>query len=105
MAIRHSSKFLAIKQIKMARLNRKDIPDDPGVYAIYKPNNERPLYIGRTNNLKRRIYGNHLKGNRKVSTLRRKLFKELKDEKRVTEFLETCSIRYIPLESMCEREI
>ncbi len=98
-------RFLAIEQVKMVELRRKDIPDTPGIYAVYAPNSQKPLYIGSTNNLRRRIYTNHLKGNREASTLRRKLFKELKDERSVTEFLETCSIRYISLEGMSEKEI
>jgi len=98
-------RFLAIEQVKMVELRRKDIPDSPGIYAVYAPNSQKSLYIGSTNNLRRRIYTNHLKGNREASTLRRKLFKELKDERKVTEFLETCSIRYISLEGMSEKEI
>jgi len=98
-------RFLAIERVKMIELSRKDIPNSPGIYAIYAPNSQKPLYIGSTNNLKRRIYTNHLKGDEKASTLRRKLFKELKDERRVTEFLETCSIRFVSLEDMSEKEI
>ena len=98
-------RFLAIEQVKMVELRRKEIPDSPGIYAVYTPNSQKPLYIGSTNNLRRRIYTNHLKGNREASTLRRKLFKKLKDERSVTEFLETCSIRFISLEGMSEKEI
>ena len=98
-------RFLAIEQVKMVELRRKAISDSPGIYAVYAPNSQKPLYIGSTNNLKCRIYTNHLKGNREASTLRRKFFKELKDERRVTEFLENCSIRLISLEGMSEKEI
>lgn len=98
-------RFLATEQVKMVELRRKDIPNTPGIYAIYTPNSQKPLYIGSTNNLRRRIYTNHLKGNREASTLRRKLFKKLKDERSATEFLETCSIRLISFESMSEKEI
>ena len=98
-------RFLAIEQVKMVELMRKDIPNTPGIYAIYVPNSQKPLYIGSTNNLRRRIYTNHLKGNREASTLRRKLFKKLKDERSITEFLETCLVRFISLESMSEKEI
>jgi|Deesub1362B_J571_1020462.scaffolds.fasta_scaffold00363_15 predicted GIY-YIG superfamily endonuclease len=98
-------RFLAIEQIRIAELRSKDIPDAPGIYAIYVTNSQKPIYIGSTNNLRRRIYMNHLKGNRDTSTLRRKLFKELKDERKVTELLETCSIRHISLKGMSEKEI
>ncbi len=98
-------RFLAAKLVRIAELRRRDIPDCPGIYAIYTSNDQKPLYIGSTNNLRRRIYTNHLKGNRSASTLRRKLFKELRDEKSVTEFIEACSIRFISLEGMNEKEI
>ena len=48
-------RFLTIEQVKMVELNRKDIPDSPGIYAVYAPNSQKLLYIGSTNNLKRRI--------------------------------------------------
>jgi len=98
-------RFLVTEQVKMAELSRREIPDSPGIYAIHAPKSQKPLYIGSTNNLKRRIYTNHLKGNKKASTLRNKLFKKFKDEKKVTEFLETCSIRFISLEGTSEKEI
>jgi len=98
-------RFLTVKQVKIAELRRRDIPDSPGIYAIYTSNNQKPLYIGSTNNLRRRIYTNHLKGNRQASTLRRKLFKKLGDKRNVTEFIEACLIRFISLEGMNEKEI
>ncbi len=98
-------RFLEVKQIKMAELSRISIPESPGIYAIYAPSNQKPLYIGTTNNLRRRVYTNHLRGNREASTLRRKLFKKFKDEGKITEFLETCSVRFISLEGISEKEI
>ena len=36
-------------------LSRDSIPKTPGVYAFYK--NGKPIYVGRANNIKKRIYG------------------------------------------------
>ncbi|MHA1506237.1 MAG: GIY-YIG nuclease family protein [Candidatus Asgardarchaeia archaeon] len=97
--------FLTVELIRISKLRRKEIPENPGIYAIYAPNGQELIYIGSTNNLKRRIYTNHMKGNKKASTLRRKLFKKFGSEDKVTEFLEQCFVRFLPLDGMSEKMI
>ncbi len=96
-------KFLSTDIFKVANLRRRDIPEEQGIYAIYSPENKL-VYVGSTSNLRSRIYTNHLKGNARSSTLRRKLVKRLKSEEEVSRFLESCSIRFLAVE-MSEREL
>ena len=61
-------KFLSTDIFKVANLRRRDIPEEQGIYAIYSPE-DKLVYVGSTNNLRSRIYTNHLKGNARSSTL------------------------------------
>lgn len=82
----------------LADIRRKEIPEKPGIYAIYSPKSQKLIYVESTRNLRNRIYTNHLKGNARTSTLRRKLIMRLKSEENVSRFLESCSLRFLPLE-------
>jgi len=54
-------KFLSGNKYYFSDLKPSDIPDKlPGVYAIF--NSTETLYVGRTVNLRRRLYTNHLMG-------------------------------------------
>lgn len=53
-------RFLDSKEYYFFALKPSDIPEKPGVYAIF--NAEETLYVGRTKNLRRRLYTNHLMG-------------------------------------------
>ena len=79
--------------IDASKIIRSEIPESQGLYAFYRKNSERPLYVGVTNNLRRRIWDNHLNGNRESSALREKLIKELGSENSVTTFLHNSQIR------------
>jgi len=84
-------------------LDKGNIPHESGIYAFYTSEG-KPLYVGTSKDLRRRI-GYHLTGNASNSTLRRKLIKNLKNEKAVTDFLENCTIRYLPLPDIEERKL
>ena len=44
-------------------LTPSDLPEKmPGVYAIFDEDHHEVLYVGRTKNLRRRLYTNHLHG-------------------------------------------
>ncbi len=89
--------FISSEMFELATLRRKDIPGKQGIYAIYSPESKL-VYVGSTSNLRSRIYTNHLKGNVRSSTLRRKLIKRLKSEEEVSRFLESCSIRFLAID-------
>ena len=45
------------------------------VYAIYDKNTGETLYVGRTKKLRRRLYTNHLQGNKSTARLKNILLK------------------------------
>lgn len=59
---------------KVAELTSADIPVEPGVYAWYRSG--RLFYVGESHRgLRSRLWGNHLRGNARGSTLRNKVAK------------------------------
>src|ERR1035438_3163295 len=50
--------------LEYSKLKPSEIPENSGVYLISYGNdeNEVPYYIGRTKNLRQRLYNNHLMG-------------------------------------------
>lgn len=88
-------------------LTPSKIPADIcGVYVIRQISNGKALYIGRTINLRRRIYTNHLQGN--ISTARLK--KYIIDDGTVPNLdvaklwiKENCFFQYIELSDSMER--
>ena len=54
--------ILSAPEYPFAGIKPSLIPDDPGVYIIRLQNSGETLYVGRTKNLRQRIYNNHLHG-------------------------------------------
>lgn len=50
-----------------------DIPKAPGVYVIYDKRMDAIIYVGRTKNLRRRLLGEHMRGNVRGSHFRKAL--------------------------------
>lgn len=95
----------ALKQLTQGRsLHFKDIkpsilPEKSGVYliSVNKNNNEEPYYIGRTKNIKQRLYYNHLMGRTTNAHLKRYLVsqKECKNPEEAKQFIRKyCSVRW-----------
>lgn len=57
-----AERFLDSKRICFAELKPSDLPENPGVYAIFRKDTGENLYVGRTKNLRQRLYNNHLHG-------------------------------------------
>lgn len=55
-------RILAAPKYPFADIKPSLIPDDPGVYIIRLQDSGETLYVGRTKNLRQRIYSNHLHG-------------------------------------------
>jgi excinuclease UvrABC nuclease subunit len=82
------------------------LPRKGGVYRIVENGSDGTLYVGQSTNLRSRIYGRHLGGSKRVSTLRRKLLRDgdLADEAAVSEFLaRECRVQYLEIEDERER--
>lgn len=55
-------RFLAGKKTLFADVKPSDIPEEKGVYTIFDKDTGEALYVGRTKNLRQRLYNNHLHG-------------------------------------------
>ncbi len=92
----------------VAELSAADIPVEPGVYAWYRRG--RLFYVGESHRgLRSRLWGNHLRGNARGSTLRNKVAKTFdfpptgfraygKDaEETISGKLLECEVRFLPV--------
>ena len=50
-----------------------DLPEKAGVYVIWLKDTEEVLYVGRTKNIRQRLYTNHLMGNKSSARLKKYL--------------------------------
>jgi predicted GIY-YIG superfamily endonuclease len=79
----------------------KSIPLNSGVYIILN-HSLMPIYIGRTLNLRRRLFRDHRSGNVDGSAFRRALSIKLgiQDEKELRSYIEkNCSFKYLTLKN------
>lgn len=73
---------IAEQLLKFAPLYFRDLtPSDlpkkmPGVYAIFDEDHHEVLYVGRTKNLRRRLYTNHLHGPKTNARLKKYLVED-----------------------------
>ena len=87
---------------------RNALPTAGGVYRIFETGTDwqDSVYIGKSTNLQNRVYGNHLMGNRRASTLKRKFIESGRyaDENAVKHYLrEKCSVQFITVDDDAER--
>ena len=48
-----------------------ELPEKAGVYVIWLKDTEEVLYVGRTRNIRQRLYTNHLMGNKSSARLKK----------------------------------
>lgn len=87
-----------------------NLPTAGGVYRVLEiPSSwKESIYVGKTGNLRDRIYRNLLMGESKAHTLRRKLISNngLSDEETVKKYLkDNCGIQYLEIEDENERSL
>lgn len=85
--------------------DRKQIPKASGLYLIYSQ--DQLLYVGETDNLQRRLLGDHKSSNIKGSAFRKALkkYKKLADEKSISEYImKNCSFQFIEFEDKKRRK-
>jgi predicted GIY-YIG superfamily endonuclease len=87
-------------RIEFSRVTPKILPQKGGVYLITRIDNanEEPYYIGRTTNLRERLYRNHLMGSTTNARLKKYLIddKTCKDVGEAKEFIKKyCAMRWI----------
>ncbi|OAA84691.1 GIY-YIG nuclease family protein [Clostridium ljungdahlii] len=85
------------------------IEEVPGVYLIAHKETNQILYVGRTTNMRRRIYTNHLQGNQSTARLKKYLVEDLnetniKSMKEAKEYLKNnCYFKFMKIGDMNER--
>jgi predicted GIY-YIG superfamily endonuclease len=97
--------LLAEPRYSFADASSKDVPKQAGVYAIFGKRMNTTIYAGRTKNLKRRLLGDHRRGNIKGSQFRKALGRNLvlKSEEEITCYiLKNCSFQFLTLEEFEE---
>ena len=75
------------------------LPELGGFYRICKRRSDwtKSLYVGSTNNLRNRVFRNHLMGSTRASTLKKKLVhsSRFKDAKAVKDYLKrNCAVQF-----------
>lgn len=69
--------LLASSPLYFRNLTPSDLPEStPGVYAIFDEDHNEVLYVGRTKNLRRRLYTNHLHGPKANARLKKYLVED-----------------------------
>lgn len=98
-------KLLAEPSYNFADIPSMNVPKELGVYVIYDRRVKAIIYAGRTKNLKRRLLGDHRRGNIKGSQFRRVLKRNLalESESEITSYiLENCSFQFMVIEEFEE---
>ena len=82
-----------------------NVPKEQGVYVIYDEKEKTAIYAGRTKNLRRRLLGDHKRGNTRGSQFRRALRqkRDLDSEMQITKYIvENCSFQFIVMKELEE---
>ena len=107
--VRIAERFLDSKRILFAELKPSDLPERPGVYAIFRRDTEENLYVGRTKNLRQRLYTNHLHGPITNARLKKYLIEdngepEVKDLDVAKKYLKDyCYLQFVVEEDIMKR--
>lgn len=96
-----AEQLLRSKMYSFQGLKPSMLESVPGVYAIYGRDTGATLYVGRTKNIRRRLYTNHLMGSETNARLKKYLWKDdrhpeittMDDAKRYLQ--EYCDFQYI----------
>jgi hypothetical protein len=87
---------------------RTRLPNKPGIYRILKKRSDwsASVYLGKTGDLRQRVFSEHFRGNSGASTLTRKMIArgDFAGEENVHEFLaEKCSVQFLEIQDDRER--
>jgi len=89
-------------KLRFSEASSEDVSREPGVYVISDERLEKIIYIGRTRNLRRRLLGDHRRGNIEGSQFRKALGNNLnlESEAEITEYiLKNCNLQFMVVKS------
>jgi len=98
------NKLLAQPALRFENMKPSNLPEQAGVYLITVRN--KPYYVGRSKNLRQRLYNSHLMGPPDVSRFKKYLIDagECADRKAAKQFLrEHASVRWLEEPDMRRR--
>ena len=96
-----TNQFLSVPGMSFCDLKPSGIPAEPGVYAIFHKETNETLYVGRTKNLRQRLYNNHLHGPSSNARLKKYLVEDANEpgitslEEAKAYLKESCLFRFI----------
>lgn len=97
------------KVYTFATIVPSDLPEKAGVYVIWLKETEEVLYVGRTRNIRQRLYTNHLMGNKSSARLKKYLVDDV-NLPDIVEYIdaknymkENCCFQFILVEDNNER--
>jgi excinuclease UvrABC nuclease subunit len=96
--------LLASKSLSFKNVASDDVPDRAGVYVIFDEGG-RVIYVGRTRNLRRRLLGDHRRGNVRGSQFRKALMQNygLTDEEQINNYVNRFTFKFKELEDPEEK--
>ncbi len=104
-----AEKELASQKLLFSEIKPSQILDAPGVHVIKNHDSDETLCVGRTKNLRQRIYSNHLHGPLSNARLKKYLI-EAPNEPSITDlaaakqyFKECCYVQFQIIDDLLER--
>jgi hypothetical protein len=87
--------LLASKSLSFKNVASDDVPDRAGVYVIFNEEG-RVIYVGRTRNLRRRLLGDHRRGNVIGSQFRKALMQNygLTGEEQINSYVNQFTFKF-----------
>jgi len=81
-----------------------EVPNEPGVYVIFNERGEI-IYVGRTKNLRRRLLGDHKRGNIRGSQFRKALMQNygFASEEQISNYVDRCKFKFKEIADPLER--
>jgi len=72
----YAKSILAAERVEFNGLVPSQLDEESGVYFIAEKSNNKILYVGKTTNLRTRLYTNHLQGNSSTARLKKYLVED-----------------------------
>jgi excinuclease UvrABC nuclease subunit len=96
--------LLNSKSLSFKNVASSEVPDRPGVYAIFDERG-RVIYVGRTRNLRRRLLRDHKRGNVRGSQFRKALMQNygLTDEEQINSYVDQFTFKFKEVDDPEER--
>ncbi|MGB9693756.1 MAG: GIY-YIG nuclease family protein [Fervidobacterium sp.] len=102
--VRKIKELLDCRSLSFKNVASSEVPNKPGVYVIFDEEGS-VIYVGRTKNLRRRLLGDHRRGNVRGSQFRKALMQNfgLASEEQINSYVDQCTFKFKEIEDSEER--